>query len=794
MEGEEVVASYFPSPQTKAPKQDKVVLYNTSILFDDDDDNDNSDTVERGNDKDRNTCHQIHDFNNNTALSNRSTAYKIVKNKNNNHNNHGTMHRNSTSTSSHIPTKSKSLSSMKEKGIIKKDHYHRYNGNLRYSNQEELERKESNTNNNKKNEEKYRRKKISNVQSSSDNNNTGRNKNQSSSYLKSYQLHKAGGGDINKPKRKTRTDKSSNNPAQNQRKSAIEEAMKQPQFFQPLNSYTKSSNENQDNGHDVHDMSDGYSSGIINQNYYPNNHSGQGNNIYGNHYQNNTQASQGPLNNHNNQLNNHINTMVSSSESCGGINTNDYYQYAPSPLRTHQHGQQQQQQQQHNLQYQIQAQTMNIPLHPATASSASSNSTYSNLSTINGNNGNSEHDHHRIHVNGEQSYAANYTSTNHGHGMNPYPPSHIEPNIYHNSTNTGLLSPSQNVHYQNYPTSQNTAYVTGYDQDTATTINNENINSTSLPMIKNNTYHHPDGGIESLKWQDNRNTAAPPGFSSNSVASMLYETSKQNQKSAQEQKQMNLSEKSKGKKCGYKPYTLKDYRQIKTNDYYEIKARTIPDLQSEELLRKKAARARQKEFSKSLNLINTAKIAASLENQASKNDSGRDSPEKDTHMLSRREKALAFAKTIPKPKSISKNSSSSGSSSNKSPVKNGMKGGSNSNTLDSKWNSGGNPTKERTISLDEIEKDELDFNEDYIFNNHGGMNIDHHGSTNKLYNVNGKKNAKYESPSRNQNVNANEEMMNHLWKGVKGKLQELEQEHYQGRREVLAMRKAFGVE
>ena len=88
MEGEEVVASYFPSPQTKAPKQDKVVLYNTSILFDDDDDNDNSDTVERGNDKDRNTCHQIHDFNNNTALSNRSTAYKIVKNKNNNHNNH----------------------------------------------------------------------------------------------------------------------------------------------------------------------------------------------------------------------------------------------------------------------------------------------------------------------------------------------------------------------------------------------------------------------------------------------------------------------------------------------------------------------------------------------------------------------------------------------------------------------------------------------------------------------------------------------------------------------------------
>ena len=35
--------------------------------------------------------------------------------------------------------------------------------------------------------------------------------------------------------------------------------------------------------------------------------------------------------------------------------------------------------------------------------------------------------------------------------------------------------------------------------------------------------------------------------------------------------QMNLSEKSKGKKCGYKPYTLKDYRQIKTNDYYEIK-------------------------------------------------------------------------------------------------------------------------------------------------------------------------------------------------------------------------------
>ena len=50
------------------------------------------------------------------------------------------------------------------------------------------------------------------------------------------------------------------------------------------------------------------------------------------------------------------------------------------------------------------------------------------------------------------------------------------------------------------------------------------------------------------------------------------------------------------------------------------------------------------------------------------------------------------------------------------------------------------------------------------------------------------------SSNNNNNNNQNDAMMNHLWTGMKGKLQELEQEHYQGRREVLAMRKAFGLE
>ena len=35
-----------------------------------------------------------------------------------------------------------------------------------------------------------------------------------------------------------------------------------------------------------------------------------------------------------------------------------------------------------------------------------------------------------------------------------------------------------------------------------------------------------------------------------------------------------------------RPYTLRDYRQIKPDKYFEVKARTDPDLYSEELLAK----------------------------------------------------------------------------------------------------------------------------------------------------------------------------------------------------------------
>ena len=100
--------------------------------------------------------------------------------------------------------------------------------------------------------------------------------------------------------------------------------------------------------------------------------------------------------------------------------------------------------------------------------------------------------------------------------------------------------------------------------------------------------------------------------------------------------------------------------------------------------------------------------------------------------------------------------------------------------------------KQPSYSLDEIEKDELEYSEDYLFNNNSSRSANQYPNLNTKYNGNGR--GKYNSPSRSQNVNANEAMMNHLWQGVKGKLQELEQEHYQGRSEVLAMRKAFGVE
>ena len=97
----------------------------------------------------------------------------------------------------------------------------------------------------------------------------------------------------------------------------------------------------------------------------------------------------------------------------------------------------------------------------------------------------------------------------------------------------------------------------------------------------------------------------------------------------------------------YKPYTLEQYKLIKPKEYVEI-SKMKPDLNSEELIAKRANAERIKEFSKNLRNFNSQMIG----NQQ-KLPSGSESHEIDNakkKILSARERALQFAKNIPKPK------------------------------------------------------------------------------------------------------------------------------------------------
>lgn len=97
----------------------------------------------------------------------------------------------------------------------------------------------------------------------------------------------------------------------------------------------------------------------------------------------------------------------------------------------------------------------------------------------------------------------------------------------------------------------------------------------------------------------------------------------------------------------YKPYTLEQYKLIKPAEYVEI-SKMKPDLNSDELIAKRANAERIKEFSKNLRNFNSQMIG----NQQ-KLPSGSESHEIDNakkKMLSARERALQFAKNIPKPK------------------------------------------------------------------------------------------------------------------------------------------------
>lgn len=100
----------------------------------------------------------------------------------------------------------------------------------------------------------------------------------------------------------------------------------------------------------------------------------------------------------------------------------------------------------------------------------------------------------------------------------------------------------------------------------------------------------------------------------------------------------------------YEPCKLSQYKKEKPDGYYEL-GKLQPDLNSEELVQKRANQERIKAFSKNLRQINKA---APAKKPAA--DSNNESPSK---AKSSRAKALAFAKHVPKPRQTRPNSGES---------------------------------------------------------------------------------------------------------------------------------------
>lgn len=92
----------------------------------------------------------------------------------------------------------------------------------------------------------------------------------------------------------------------------------------------------------------------------------------------------------------------------------------------------------------------------------------------------------------------------------------------------------------------------------------------------------------------------------------------------------------------YKPYTLQQYRKIKPQEYVEF-GKLKPDLNTSELIAKRANAERIKQFSKNLHEFNKANIKQGIsadEKLALRN----------VKAPSKRDKALQFAQNVPKPK------------------------------------------------------------------------------------------------------------------------------------------------
>jgi hypothetical protein len=97
------------------------------------------------------------------------------------------------------------------------------------------------------------------------------------------------------------------------------------------------------------------------------------------------------------------------------------------------------------------------------------------------------------------------------------------------------------------------------------------------------------------------------------------------------------------RKIEYKPYTLQDYKEIKGKGELRDIPKLQPDLNSEELIAKRANKERVKEFSRQLKDFNRQEIK---QKDISKIVAGGDGYEKKASILSKRERALEYGKKV----------------------------------------------------------------------------------------------------------------------------------------------------
>eukprot|EP01032_Pedospumella_encystans_P017599 gene17599-20047_t len=173
-----------------------------------------------------------------------------------------------------------------------------------------------------------------------------------------------------------------------------------------------------------------------------------------------------------------------------------------------------------------------------------------------------------------------------------------------------------------------------------------------VPVPPNNKYFDYDNSADNF--DDDETTASPQGRGAEFIPPLPCE-SKSSKTNAGQEDSIYFSKKP--RPVNFKPYTLKQYKMTQPKEYVEI-SNIKPDLNSDELVAKRANLERIKEFSKNLQSFNRQTISQQpkLPPAAEK----RDIAISEQKFNSRRQKAIEFAKNVPKPRVPSQPTSQQG--------------------------------------------------------------------------------------------------------------------------------------